>query len=156
MIFTGILSVFQVPGSTVIADFLLYTFVNLSHTAPHPHIPSHSLIRIAINHCVFLSFARAGVKTTIIYPATDDHIVKHSAQEVFIFDETPADYAEKTLPYLEAGQFSLDVSDFFDCIRGRVYQQRTVCVSQITKQTKNGTTGLLDSGLIDFLVTNHT
>lgn len=53
----------------------------------------------------------AGVKTTIIYPATDNHIVKHSTQEVFIFDESPTDYADKTLPYLEAGQFSLDVSD---------------------------------------------
>lgn len=50
------------------------------------------------------------VKTTIIYPATDSHIVKHSTQEVFIFDETPDDYEQKTLPYILAEQFSLDVS----------------------------------------------
>lgn len=56
---------------------------------------------------------RAGVKTTIIYPATENHIIKHSTQEVFIFDETPADYAAKTLPYIEAEQFSLDVSAMF-------------------------------------------
>lgn len=52
----------------------------------------------------------AALKTTIIYPATENHIVKYSTQEVFIFEESAADYIGKTLPYIEAEQFSLDVS----------------------------------------------
>lgn len=58
--------------------------------------------------CNFLIFA--AVKTTVIYPATANHIKKYSTQEVFIFTESPEDYRTKTLPHLEAEQFSLEVS----------------------------------------------
>lgn len=53
------------------------------------------------------------IKTTIIYPATDKHIEKYSAQEIRILQETPALYQSVTLPYLTDHQFSLDVSENF-------------------------------------------
>lgn len=58
-------------------------------------------------------FFFAAVKTTIIYPATANHIKKYTTQEVFIFTESPEDYRTKTLPHLETEKFSLDVSVIF-------------------------------------------
>ncbi|XP_063390197.1 m7GpppX diphosphatase [Cydia fagiglandana] len=48
-----------------------------------------------------------GVKTTIIYPATEKHIAKFSQQEIHIVLETPELYEKLTLPHLEKEQFNL-------------------------------------------------
>ncbi|GLV42624.1 uncharacterized protein CBL_03363 [Carabus blaptoides fortunei] len=48
-----------------------------------------------------------GIKTTIIHPATEKHIVKFSAQNVYLVDETIDIYRTITLPYIEKEQFSL-------------------------------------------------
>lgn len=55
-------------------------------------------------------FIFPGIKTTIIYPATDKHIQKFSVQDTHIIQETPSIYENITLPHLshEQSQFSLD------------------------------------------------
>lgn len=58
------------------------------------------------------------IKTTIIYPATEKHILKYSIQDWFIVQETADQYREITEPYLTTGQFSLDVSVAI-CNKGR-------------------------------------
>lgn len=57
-------------------------------------------------------FLVVAVKTTVIYPATANHIKKYRTQEVFIYNESPEDYRTKTLPHLESEQFSLEVNTF--------------------------------------------
>ncbi|XP_053214277.1 m7GpppX diphosphatase-like [Panonychus citri] len=49
-----------------------------------------------------------GIRVTIIHPATDLHISKYSAQSFFMIQETPEDYKNITLPYIESQSFSLD------------------------------------------------
>ncbi|KAH8318639.1 hypothetical protein KR074_000123 [Drosophila pseudoananassae] len=49
-----------------------------------------------------------GVKSTVIYPATDKHIEKYSICQKYLIRETPALYEKITLPYLKESQFSLE------------------------------------------------
>lgn len=49
-----------------------------------------------------------GVKSTVIYPATDKHIEKYSICQKYLIRETPELYEKITLPYLTESQFSLD------------------------------------------------
>ncbi|XP_041378145.1 m7GpppX diphosphatase-like [Gigantopelta aegis] len=51
--------------------------------------------------------AFAGFKTTMIYPATEKHIMKYSDQEVWVVRETPELYNSVTLPSIEASNFSI-------------------------------------------------
>ncbi|XP_002740596.1 m7GpppX diphosphatase-like isoform X1 [Saccoglossus kowalevskii] len=48
-----------------------------------------------------------GINTTIIYPATDRHIMKYSAQQIYLINETAEEYQEITLPFIESQPFSL-------------------------------------------------
>ncbi|XP_019874062.2 m7GpppX diphosphatase [Aethina tumida] len=48
-----------------------------------------------------------GIKATIIHPATEKHIVKFSAQKLYIVDETPKIYNEIVQPFLMKEQFNL-------------------------------------------------
>lgn len=48
------------------------------------------------------------LKVTIIYPATEKHIVKFSAQPKYLVEETAQDYQTVTLPHLEQEQLSLE------------------------------------------------
>lgn len=48
-----------------------------------------------------------GVKTTVIYPATEKHIEKYSTHEKYIFLETPDLYENITKRHIEKTQFSL-------------------------------------------------
>lgn len=50
----------------------------------------------------------AELKVSIIYPATEKHINKYSAQEFFLIEETPEMYSNVTLPFLMNEQFTLD------------------------------------------------
>lgn len=52
------------------------------------------------------------VKTTVVYPATEKHIQKYSNQNLYIVQETFQLFKEITEPYLNQGQFTLDVRDF--------------------------------------------
>jgi m7GpppX diphosphatase len=47
-----------------------------------------------------------GIKTTLIYPATEKHIAKFSVQDSCIVNETPEEYRRVTLPYIESSAFS--------------------------------------------------
>jgi m7GpppX diphosphatase len=51
-----------------------------------------------------------GIKTTVIYPATEKHIRKYEAQNIHLIEETPELYKCVTLPYLEKERFSLKVN----------------------------------------------
>jgi m7GpppX diphosphatase len=51
-----------------------------------------------------------GVKTTVIYPATEKHIRKYEAQKIHLIEETPELYECVTLPHLEKERFSLKVN----------------------------------------------
>ncbi|XP_075905932.1 m7GpppX diphosphatase-like isoform X2 [Nelusetta ayraudi] len=41
------------------------------------------------------------IKTTVVCPATDNHVKKYQRQETFLVEETDADYRSITLPYIE-------------------------------------------------------
>ncbi|CAH1099186.1 unnamed protein product [Psylliodes chrysocephalus] len=47
------------------------------------------------------------IKTTVIHPATEKHIVKFSAQKCYMVDETPEIYKEIVLPHLAGEQLHL-------------------------------------------------
>ncbi|KAH8268111.1 hypothetical protein KR026_000108 [Drosophila bipectinata] len=49
-----------------------------------------------------------GVKSTVIYPATEKHIEKYSICQKYLIRETPELYEKITLPYLKESQFSLE------------------------------------------------
>lgn len=49
-------------------------------------------------------------KSTFIYPATEKHITKYRFTPLHEIFETPDDYKNITLPYIESAQFNVDVS----------------------------------------------
>ncbi|VDK85589.1 unnamed protein product [Litomosoides sigmodontis] len=49
----------------------------------------------------------AGIKTTLINPCTEKHILKYRDQKRYVIHETWDDYKSITLPYLEEHQFTL-------------------------------------------------
>ncbi|XP_037954972.1 m7GpppX diphosphatase [Teleopsis dalmanni] len=49
-----------------------------------------------------------GLKTTVVYPATEKHIEKYSINLKYVVTETPELYKNITLPFLESSQFSLE------------------------------------------------
>lgn len=51
----------------------------------------------------------AGIKTTVICPATEKHVKKYLRQETFLIEETEGDYNSITLPYINSQSFSLQV-----------------------------------------------
>ena len=56
-----------------------------------------------------LLFSFSDIKTTVIHPATEKHIAKYTAQEMFLVTETGEDYSQITLPYIEGSTFSVKV-----------------------------------------------
>lgn len=51
-----------------------------------------------------------GVKTTIIHPATEKHIIKYSSQNCYMLDETPEIYNSIVVPHITSDKFNLQVS----------------------------------------------
>ena len=49
------------------------------------------------------------VKLTTVYPASDKHIAKYSAQEEIMVRETPSDYEKITKPYIKSQALGLEV-----------------------------------------------
>nr|XP_056716278.1 m7GpppX diphosphatase [Euleptes europaea] len=47
------------------------------------------------------------VKTTVVYPATEKHLQKYLRREVYLIQETGADYDTITLPFIESQSFSI-------------------------------------------------
>lgn len=52
-----------------------------------------------------------GIKTTLIFPATDKHIKKFESHPVHIIEETKEFYESITLPHFTQDQFNLQVSE---------------------------------------------
>ncbi|KAL9872289.1 m7GpppX diphosphatase-like [Glossina fuscipes fuscipes] len=50
----------------------------------------------------------SGVKTTVIYPASQKHIEKYTVCQKYIISESPELYEEITLPYISTSQHSLE------------------------------------------------
>ncbi|XP_070571565.1 m7GpppX diphosphatase-like isoform X2 [Ptychodera flava] len=48
-----------------------------------------------------------GISTRIIYPATERHIMKYTSQQVYLIEETAADYQNITLPSITSRAFSI-------------------------------------------------
>ncbi|RVE49925.1 hypothetical protein evm_005393 [Chilo suppressalis] len=65
-----------------------------------------------------------GVKTTIIYPATEKHIAKYSAQTVHLIAETPELYQKLTLPFIQKEQFHLQW--VYNILEGKSEQERII------------------------------
>lgn len=64
------------------------------------------------------------LKVTIIYPASEKHIVKFSAQPKHLLEETAQDYRTVTLPHLEQEQLSLEW--LYNVLEHRKEQDRIV------------------------------
>lgn len=64
------------------------------------------------------------LKVTIIYPASEKHIVKFSAQPKHLLEEAAQDYQTVTLPYLEREQLSLEW--LYNVLKHRKEQDRIV------------------------------
>ncbi|XP_060106424.1 m7GpppX diphosphatase [Heteronotia binoei] len=47
------------------------------------------------------------IKTTVVYPATEKHLQKYLRREVYLIQETGADYENITLPFIESQSFSI-------------------------------------------------
>lgn len=76
----------------------------------------------------YFAFPRSqlnGIKTTIIHPATDQHIQKYSSQEIYIVLETYETYKSLTLPHIESQQFSLEWVD--NILNHKSETERIVC-----------------------------
>lgn len=64
------------------------------------HMECENNIERKFLKCSFLIFS-TGMKTTLIYPATKQHIAKYSEQEFHIVQESGEDYKKVTLPYIK-------------------------------------------------------
>ncbi|XP_063835412.1 m7GpppX diphosphatase isoform X2 [Ostrinia nubilalis] len=73
-----------------------------------------------------------GVKTTVIYPATEKHITKFTLQEVHLILETPKLYEKLTLPHIEKEQFNLQW--VYNILEGKSEQDRIVHNNKCEKE----------------------
>lgn len=64
------------------------------------------------------------LKVTIIYPASEKHIVKFAAQPKYLLEESATDYQTVTLPHLEQEQLSLEW--LYNVLEHRKEQDRIV------------------------------
>ncbi|XP_062995553.1 m7GpppX diphosphatase [Elgaria multicarinata webbii] len=48
-----------------------------------------------------------GIKTTVVYPATEKHLQKYLRREVYLIQETGEDYKNITLPFIQSQSFSI-------------------------------------------------
>ena len=49
------------------------------------------------------------IKASLVYPASDKHIAKYSAQSFHLVQESPDDYKNITLNHLNTEQFGIQV-----------------------------------------------
>ncbi|KAM3968590.1 decapping enzyme, scavenger [Aphomia sociella] len=84
------------------------------------------------NYVCFPKSSINGVKTTIIYPASEKHIAKYSQQEVHIVLETPDLYEKLTLPFIKREQFNLQW--VYNILEGKSEQDRIIHDSKCEKE----------------------
>ena len=58
------------------------------------------------------------MRTTIIYPATAKHLEKYSSHDSDVIYESPEDYQQITLPWINASSFEMTVGFHRIFIRG--------------------------------------
>ncbi|CAG2109740.1 unnamed protein product [Medioppia subpectinata] len=78
----------------------------------------------------YLAFPRSelnGIKTTIIYPATDRHIHKHLRQEFAVVLETSLLYEEVTQPHIESQSQQLSLQWVHNILDHKSETERIVC-----------------------------
>jgi len=49
------------------------------------------------------------MKSTLIYPATEKHLMKYTSQNCYIVNESPSDYMHIVLPYIKSSSLSRQV-----------------------------------------------
>ncbi|XP_026764908.2 m7GpppX diphosphatase [Galleria mellonella] len=84
------------------------------------------------NYACFPKSSINGVKATIIYPASEKHIIKYSQQEVHIVLETPELYEKLTLPFIKKEQFNLQW--VYNILDGTSEQDRIVHDNKCEKE----------------------
>jgi len=55
------------------------------------------------------SMISLGIKTTIIHPATQNHIENYLSHSIRLIEETPELYKNKTLPHSKATRFNIQI-----------------------------------------------
>lgn len=60
-----------------------------------------------INHFFFVVIVE--IKTTVVCPASENHVKKYRRQETFLVEEREDDYSSITLPYVEKHCLSVQV-----------------------------------------------
>ncbi|XP_026324530.1 m7GpppX diphosphatase [Hyposmocoma kahamanoa] len=73
-----------------------------------------------------------GLRATIIFPATENHIVKYSRQEVHLVSETPELYQTLTLPHIESKQFNIQW--VYNILDGKKEQDRVIYDNKCEKE----------------------
>uniref|UniRef100_A0A914YD79 m7GpppX diphosphatase n=1 Tax=Panagrolaimus superbus TaxID=310955 RepID=A0A914YD79_9BILA len=73
------------------------------------------------NYVLTLPDEYSGVKTTIVYPATEKHINKYKRQDIFVVYETAEDYKKITKPYFEGLN---NVNWVYNILEGNAEQDR--------------------------------
>jgi m7GpppX diphosphatase len=99
--------------AVVVMEKSAFTEDNVKQILNDSNQDSNSSLRCDFHNDIYgnyLAFPRSqlnGIKTTIIHPATDQHINKYSFQKIWLVWETPDSYRDITLPHIENQQFSL-------------------------------------------------
>lgn len=57
-----------------------------------------------------MNITSSGMKTTLIYPATSQHLVKYSEQDFYVVHESGEDYNKVTLSYMKKKALSNQVT----------------------------------------------
>lgn len=66
------------------------------------------------------------LKMTLMYPCSDKHIAKYSAQEYRMVTETAETYRQKILPYMERSQHQGRLNWVYNILDGRAEQENVI------------------------------
>jgi m7GpppX diphosphatase len=66
------------------------------------------------------------LKINIIYPCTESHIKKYTPSRLRMVNETPAVYADHTLPYLKSLRAAGKLNWIFNILEGRTEQEDVI------------------------------
>lgn len=92
----------------------------------------HFINDIYRNYDCFPTAEHNSIQTTVIYPATQNHINKYKRQELYMIDETYELYQQVTLPYIESKSFS---SEWITNILEHKAEQESIIYEDSDKDT---------------------
>lgn len=104
------------PGKDGIALLIFEkkSFTDTEFNNDDGYLTGNSVLKCVFKNDVYYSYEcfpdimLSGLKTTVIYPATEKHIKKFSQQNIHLVNETIDLYNKITLPHIQKEQFSLD------------------------------------------------